>query len=591
MTQVIHETKFASKENLQKCLDIFTKYVADKQGITIKESEYSNLKRVMYETMRQVERTHGTSNSSTYDLNLIVLSSVEEAYKKKTAQQNPVMNVVRDRDVYGHRQVQINELIPQRDPYMKKNNSVTMPMDGRKDDRKDDRVEDRKISNRGVPHERMMQSADVIMSKVQEERAELTRVPMPDIRAMGQQIKEEPDDINDFAKKLEYLESLRTNFDRSIEKEFREANPIESQDLKKMYTTPSAFVQDGAMGSTQPPPSSRQQVLPMNPVTSSHVIPSPKTITIPRYVSINSTDREWNQNTKRYEYSVTFNGMGKGGMSTSRAFRNIQSIAVGKVIIPDEIIDNAKNVYNYEFSFSYPYIILQVSEFTDVYDGTNTAIQRGFCKLIYHRSYKAPNGRGYIILKPLQDEKKVFYPAPLSSLNRMSVSLLKPNGTLLNLSADSYKVLKVAYDASLPLYYQVTTDTYFDKNEFYVNDTILFRGFAVQQTNLADQEKQLGDFMNRAEGHEVVQIGTANANGFYNTFYIRAMGAFNTATGRYVVNDSVVNCINAYNASINWTGRTITNGYILNASLQNSIGMTVETVVNDATSKIETTLV
>jgi hypothetical protein len=283
--------------------------------------------------------------------------------------------------------------------------------------------------------------------------------------------------------------------------------------------------------------------------------------------------------------------MGKGGMSTSRAFRNIQSIAVGKVIIPDEIIDNAKNVYNYEFSFSYPYIILQVSEFTDVYDGTNTAIQRGFCKLIYHRSYKAPNGRGYIILKPLQDEKKVFYPAPLSSLNRMSVSLLKPNGTLLNLSADSYKVLKVAYDASLPLYYQVTTDTYFDKNEFYVNDTILFRGFAVQQTNLADQEKQLGDFMNRAEGHEVVQIGTANANGFYNTFYIRAMGAFNTATGRYVVNDSVVNCINAYNASINWTGRTITNGYILNASLQNSIGMTVETVVNDATSKIETTLV
>ena len=614
MTHVMtHEPKFASKENLQTCLDIFTKYVADKQGVSIKGSDYTNLKRLMFETMKHVEKAHDGKHVSVYDLNLIVLSTVQESYSKRPIAKPNVMNLDRDRDIYGPRQVQVNELIPQRDPYMKKPNAA--------------------------PDSRMLQSADSLISRVQEERAELTRVQMPDIRVMGQQIKEEPDDINDFAKKLEILASQRSTFDKSIEqefaaekglstsgqgfpgsgqgfpvaqkgfagsgqqgflieKEFREANPIDTQDMKKMYSTPVAMVQEGLQGvqgvqqGSEPALSTfRQQLLPTQPATSSHITSAPSTIMIPKYVSINSTDRDWNQTARRYEYSVTFNGMGRGGMSTSRAFRNIHSIAVGKVIIPDEIIDNAKTVYNHEFSFSYPYIILQVSEFTDVYDGTNSAIQRGFCKLIYHRSYKAPNGRGYIILKPLQYEKKVFYPAPLSSLTRMSVSLLKPNGTLLNTSADIYKILKVAYNPGFPSYYEITTDVYFDKNEFFVNDMIIIKGFALEKTGSVDQEKQLQDYINRTDGHEILQVGTANANGFYNVFYIRALGDFNKTTGSYIVTSNVITCLNTYNASINWTNRTITNGSILNASLQNTIGLTIETVVNDATSKIETLLV
>ena len=299
---------------------------------------------------------------------------------------------------------------------------------------------------------------------------------------------------------------------------------------------------------------------------------------------------------KRYEYSVTFNG--GGGMNTAQSFKNIRSIQVGRVIIPDEIIENyniqplapTRTAFNHEFSFSYPYLILRIAEFDDVYDGTNDAIRKSFCKLVYHKSYKAPNGRGYIILKPLQCEKKTFYPSPLSTLNRLTVSLLKPNGFLLNNSSDSHKIWKVYYDAFNPFYYSVTTNIFFDKNEYFIGDVIMVKGFEISGTSLPMAEKVLNDYINRPEGHEVMQIGDVNDNGFWRSFYIRAIGTFDEVNGRFLVDNTVVNCLNEFNNAIDWaTNTTITNGNILNTSLQNTIGMSLEVLMTS--SSIESALV
>ena len=315
-------------------------------------------------------------------------------------------------------------------------------------------------------------------------------------------------------------------------------------------------------------------------------------LAIQKYISINSIDREWTRSTFRYNYAVTFNGQGVNGN-----YKNIRSIEVSKVVIPEEINENIniinypnKTQFNHEFSFSYPYLVLRIDEFNDVYDGTNDTIRKSFCKLVYHRSYKAPNGRGYVILKPFQHEKKVFYPNPLSSINRLTISVLKPNGFLLNKSADSYKVFKLDYDPFNPHFYNVVSDVFFDKNEFFVGDVIIFKDFKIESSTDSVNAKSLTDFMNRPEGHEVMQIGSTNDNGFYRSFYITAIGEFNKYQGKFDTDLGAVNCLNAYNNSIDYNTFTGFNGYILNTSLQNTIGMTLDVLMNDM-SGIETSLI
>lgn len=603
MTQ---EPKFATKENLQICLNIYTKYVKEKHGVVIAGGDYNILKRMMFETMKEVDATHRGKGMTVYDMNMMVLSIIQDNFGQRQISNKPnVANLDREQDIYGRRQVQVNELIPQRDPYMKKPNNIHMNPELYGASANDD--------------------PQAKMEKVELERSSLLKQQLPDITQLGPQINVEAYNMDDFAKQLKILENQRSGMDMSIEKEFREQHPLEHQDVKEFYTKPLALA-EGLQTSRQPllqeeieatkarsianecadvrgqqstngigsSASPRKTKAPARDGTNNR---TPSMIALPKFISINSTDRDWVSDIKRYEYSVTFNGSGDGSMISK--FKNIRSISVGKVIIPEEVDESVigqlhapRTTFNYEFSFSYPYIILHIDEFNDIYDGTNNVIRKGFCKLVYHRSYKAPNGRGYIVLKPMQQEKKIFHPTPLSSLNRLSISLLKPNGYLLNTSSDSYKVWKITYDTFNPNYYHVITNVFFDKNEFYVGDVVLLKDFKVVGTEYANQETAINDFLNRKAGHEVMQIGQVNDNGFWRSFFIKAIGSFDRDMGKFVVDTAVVQCMNAYNDAIDWTTRgSQTNGSILNLSLQNTIGMSVEVLVSDTSSQIETILV
>lgn len=307
--------------------------------------------------------------------------------------------------------------------------------------------------------------------------------------------------------------------------------------------------------------------------------------TIPKYLSINSFDRNWQVDQYRYQYVVNFQNKDNDIMLK---YRNIESLYVSKVIIPEEvipsnsIINKEKTAFNYEFSFSYPYLLLNIDEFSDVYDGTNQMARRAFATLVYHRHYKAPNGRGFIILKPIQKEKKIFYPNLLSSLPKLTLSLTRPDGELLNKSADNYKLFKIDYEAFNAQYIKVVTDYYFDKNEFYVGDIVKFKDFNMIMSPMTQDVRDLVQFINKDDGHEIKEVGCANDNGYYKTFYIEAPGYFDKVQGRFTVLSNLIDAMNAYNSTIDWNIQTMTNGSIMNMSLQNSISMVVKVVVDDA---------
>ena len=283
-------------------------------------------------------------------------------------------------------------------------------------------------------------------------------------------------------------------------------------------------------------------------------------------------------------------------------FKDVYSIQIKNVTIPTEIFHmfsnslniNNKNMdineHNYNFNFNFPYILCNIDEFQNVYDGTDDTIRRSFCQLQYDNLIKTPNGRGYIILKPVQQEKKIFYPNTLSSLPTLNISLTKPNGELLNLSEDGLAIFNVSVHQTY--YIQIVTSTYFDKDAFYRGDYVRIKNFNMYQisnTMTNDNIQMFNDFMNRKEGHVIYEIGEPNENGYYNSFHIFAPGSFDKYDGKFVVNTRLTDTLAIFNNTLidnrfyenrNEEGRSLSdgyeNGYILNMSLQNTISMTIE---------------
>lgn len=271
----------------------------------------------------------------------------------------------------------------------------------------------------------------------------------------------------------------------------------------------------------------------------------------PRYLSVNGFDRDWTKHKDRFRFTLDLG---------ATLHRQIHSIGVTRLVVPMEISDergmgnNPKPHYTHMFSFAFPYVVLNIDEFADVYEGSGDVSRRAFCQMVFESSYKAPSGRGYVVLKPMQDEQKYFYPTPLASLSRLTLSLLRPNGALFNRSTDRYRVLSLEWEPINPTLLKVITTTYFDKNEIFKGDTLRFQDvtFAYDLVGLANTVAdaggavvgpavqpyfydQLAAWMNDPEGHEVVMIGQPNDNGFFRTFHIQAPGGFDEATGTYAV--------------------------------------------------------
>ncbi len=370
-----------------------------------------------------------------------------------------------------------------------------------------------------------------------------------------------------------------------------------------------------------------------------------KEITNEKYVAINSANRNWIDQKNRYKYQVKFNYVHKtsqkveiyennptipntktaissgipnrngyyddsnthhdayNGMlplgnvisyeyievlvddntNVQTNFKEIYSIEITKVVIPVDIT-GALTGRLYNFNLSHPYLLLQIDEFKDVYEGTDDSIRNSFCQLVYESSYQGANGRGYMILKPVQNEKKIFQPNLLSSMPSITLSIKAPNGTLLNDSIDGYSILKVDYEPFNKYYLKIITTTYFDRNEFFTGDKVIikrYNAYKITTEQNTDNISRLNAFINREDGHEITKLGEASDNSFFRTYYIKAPGSFDNTSGSYTLDDGVLNDLVLFNCEYDTSMNPI-NGFVLNMSLQNSISMKIVTKTQES---------
>ena len=351
------------------------------------------------------------------------------------------------------------------------------------------------------------------------------------------------------------------------------------------------------------------------------------------FISINSRDRNWANNTEsRYSYSINFqpsDDSNRKGVGIEKMFKNIISIQLMKIIIGQDNTPLPFDSRIYLGLQSYPFLVLHIDEIDGVYHGSNDNLDKAFAHLVFDKEYKCNiltsgqisqetsdignNGtvntvfekqytRGFMGYIPIGLEKKVFYPAPLASLNKMTIRLRTPDGEEVNTLRDNLDITSLAIEdiADLQLKkpggfpkensknIKITSTQYFSNRNFRIGDKIVIENYDLVTPNVYQSE--FISFINRKRGHHIINLALevstnseGNENeGFINVIYISPPGDYldtdgtaqNTITG--LVDDSFLAGANIPTSDYN--------PRLLNLSLQNQLIFKITTRDQDTNS-------
>ena len=321
------------------------------------------------------------------------------------------------------------------------------------------------------------------------------------------------------------------------------------------------------------------------------------------FISVNSIDRDWTTTSEtRYNFKVNFDADSRYGATISTAYKNVISVELINVYIPQDPIIVPFDNRLYLDALHYPYLLLEIDELDGVFRGSNTALENSFSQLIFDKEHSsqvlsddfvgsdsepAPDlrfqkqyQRGYYRFIPSFFEKKQYYNAPLSSLKSMSIKINNPEGDLLNTQKDVIKISAIADEqiadqeikttmgfpntdcsSNYNQYIKITTTNHFFNKQFKIGDKIKISGVESDNTTL-------DTFLNRNEGHHIINLVeediTANTNvnkSSINIIYISPKGSLSDTNNN--LNTSTYNDVDG--ASFTATGT------LINVSLQTNL--------------------
>ncbi len=257
-----------------------------------------------------------------------------------------------------------------------------------------------------------------------------------------------------------------------------------------------------------------------------------------------SADRDWYNNTteNRYNFSVMFdpaNNRNTFGLSPTsyKKFTNITRIELVKVILPSENLDpflyrdlsaNTNEADIMANVLNFPQVIVRISELNSNIYGTDNYLDNAFGIVQYDANWFSDTGsyagqltsKGYLCMIPkFLVCKKEYKPTPLSTLQKLTIQLERPNGALLSSVMDTLSIstaymstqLNAAsafYDAAAPAQYiAIKTSTYFPYLSFNVGDRVQFKGTTMTSSSSLGMQTDFLTFLNRDEGHLVAGIG------------------------------------------------------------------------------------
>jgi len=183
---------------------------------------------------------------------------------------------------------------------------------------------------------------------------------------------------------------------------------------------------------------------------------------------IYSGDRDWVNNTveNRYNFSVNFdpanNRQGFGlSPSTYIKFKNITRIELVKAIMATEGLETVSlktGATAYDTSriinvLSFPYLQVRIDELNTNNYGTNDGVNNAFGVINYDAYWTSDTllkNKGFTCLIPkFLKCQKVYAPTPLSTLNKLSIQIQRPDGTLVTTDNDALDISGVVLSSML----------------------------------------------------------------------------------------------------------------------------------------------
>ena len=323
----------------------------------------------------------------------------------------------------------------------------------------------------------------------------------------------------------------------------------------------------------------------MSPLKSNlpqdYLIRQPSTVSykeIENNLFVYSADRDWLKNISenRYSFSVNFDPANNGQgyypqVRVQEKFKNIVRIELVKAILPIEGLNvlvqkdpSGATITSYQSNvLSYPYVTIRIPELENNNYGSDNFLDRAFGVLQYDANWYSDPGtyptetdsRGYTALIPkFLKCQKIYAPAPLSTLQRLTISMLRPDGQPISPLMDTLDVSSVTIPSTSPYtdgtsgaappYLLVQTNQYFSRFQVAVGDTLRFANTTYTSTNatFGPVLQDFGNWLNADAGHQVVAIGytgvptfTPNAIGYANLIVLQNSFASPTTgqTGYY----------------------------------------------------------
>lgn len=353
-------------------------------------------------------------------------------------------------------------------------------------------------------------------------------------------------------------------------------------DRRDMFLTPiGSFDGMNSSSSTPSNPTLAQPILPLVTVDEKRLLPQSVIVKeestvhyreVENNLFIYSADRDWLKNNKenRYQFTVQFdpaaNGQSFGvNLSSQHRFRNIVRIELVKAILPGENLDvtvqrtrgTATTGTSYQHNIlNFPYVTVRVAELENNNYGTDQNLDRSFGVLQYDAQWiadsttQSSSTKGYLAMIPKHLKcQREYYPTPLSTLQKMTIEICRPNGQLIHTTPDTYdiggiiapqsgEIMGVSFPftntikyTESPLLYNVmipivngspanffiNTTKYFSKFEICEGDRIQISGYTYSEEALNDPTyggalRSFCQWINRPEGHAV--LGSAYSIGF-----------------------------------------------------------------------------
>mgnify|MGYP006184070611 CR=1 FL=1 len=208
-----------------------------------------------------------------------------------------------------------------------------------------------------------------------------------------------------------------------------------------------------------------------------------------------------------------------------------------------------------------PYLLLHIEEFSSNIVSTSKFNKPIFCKAHFDKEFNYAlqanttntlqdnTTRGYLYYLNLEHDYKLFYPAPLSELKKLSIELLKPDGTLYSNVKDDLQVVSIlSVNKSLKL----TLNKYVYRNYFKPGDKIVVKSL------VGNIPLYINGYLQ--EGAYIYKTGTVTSDGNINEIYVKwkITGIDSSGSNIYFNNNNPT--------SLN----TEINGFLINCNLQHT---------------------